>query len=63
MCGEVVWQRDFVDEGGVAEVQDQRIVSRPLLGFENAPHRLCIETVRAQPVDGFGGEGDQAAGA
>ena len=47
--------------GGIAEVNDQRIVGGPLLGFEDAAHGRRVERIRAQPVHGLGRKRDEAA--
>ncbi len=45
------------------DVDDERVPGGPLLGGEDAGHGFCGECVGAEAVDGFGGEGDEAAGA
>jgi hypothetical protein len=51
-AGEVVRPRD---------VDDQGVEGGPGLDFENAGDGARVERVRAQPIDGFGREGDEAA--
>ena len=46
---------------GVRVMADQRIEARPLLGREDARHRLGIGGIGAQPVHRFGAERDQPA--
>ena len=48
-------RRELIDRG---EVDDQRIDGGALFGAEDAIHRLWVGRVRAEAVDGFGGEGD-----
>ncbi len=42
-------------------VHDQRIPCRPLLRLEDCLHRRRVEGIRAQPVNGLGGERHSAA--
>ena len=46
----------------IEHMHDQRIEARPALGLEDAGDGLALRGVRAQPVDGLGGKGDQTAG-
>ena len=45
----------------VRDMDDQGIETRPALGGENPRHGLAIAGVRAQAINGLGGEGDQPA--
>ena len=47
---------------GVGDVGDQRIERRPALGVVEARDRRAVGGVGAQPVDGLGRKGDEAAG-
>src|SRR5207237_1434716 len=42
----------------IGKMDDDRVMRRSALGFEDARDRGGIERVRAEAVDGFGGEGD-----
>jgi len=53
--------RPVVQVVQAGEMDDDRVVRRPALGREDAPHRLGIAGVGAEPIDGLGGEGDQTA--
>jgi hypothetical protein len=44
-------------------MNDDRVVRRAALGFENARHGSGIERVRAKAVNRFRGKGDQTAAA
>ena len=41
-----------------AGMHDDRVPGRPLLGLEDAQHRLAVQCVAPEPVHGFGGECD-----
>ena len=45
----------------VVEVDDDRVVGRPLLELEDAAHRRRVLRIGAEPVDGFGGKSDELA--
>ena len=47
--------------GNLAHVHNHRIPRRPLLGREDALHRLRIEGIRAQPINRLGGKRHRAA--
>ena len=51
------------DRGRVRQVDDQRVERRAILGGEDAGNRAGVERVGPEPVDGLGGEDDQATGA
>ena len=42
-------------------VHNQRVIRRPALDPENHFDRLCVQRVRAEPVDRFGGKGHELA--
>jgi hypothetical protein len=46
-----------------SEVDDQRVVGRTALSLKDEPHGVRLEGVRPEPVDRFGGKGDQLAAA
>ena len=48
--------------GEVGQVQDQRVEGRAVLGGEDAGDGAVVGRVGAEAVDGFGREGDEAAG-
>lgn len=47
---------------GVRDVGDQRIESRPALGFEYGGDRNGVAGVGGKAIDGFGRQDDQTAG-
>ena len=47
----------------IDDVDNQRIPGRPLLGLEDGLHRLLVESIRAQSIDGLGGKRYRAAAA
>ena len=47
--------------GSVGHVRDERIERRSALGLIEAGDRLGVGGVGAEPIDGLGGEGDEAA--
>ena len=44
-----------------ADVQDQRIVLRPSLGFKNLGNSSFVQSVGAKTIDGFRGNGNKFA--
>ena len=57
---EMIQHRILMDWAG--DVHNDRIPRGALFGCENAGDGVGIESIGAEAVDGFGGQGDQAAG-
>ena len=60
--GGMVEVRERARRGSVADVGNQRIERRAALGLIEASDRFCVGGVGAEPIDGLGGKGDEAAG-
>ena len=43
-------------------MRDQRVETRPALGFENFQHRILVIGAPRQSIDGFGRQMDQLSG-
>jgi hypothetical protein len=48
--------------GAISDVHDERVKSRATLRLKDACDSRRIKRVRSEPVDSFGGEGDEATG-
>ena len=44
-------------------MHDQRVETRPSLGLEDTGHGMIVARIAPQPIDRFGGQRDQPAGA
>ena len=55
--GNVLGSRFFI-----SNMDNQRVELGPVLGGEDFGHRLLVQRIRAQAVDGFRGEGHDISG-
>ncbi len=58
-----VEMRDLLRGFKLCHMHDQRVELRSPLGGEDTGHRPFIRRIRAEAVNGFGGEGDELPGA
>lgn len=57
----VVQFGDGARGGQVGDMGDQRVEARPAFGLENGGDRPRVFRVGGQPIDGLGGQDDEAA--